>query len=254
MPASAPRPALVTLHLVWGFVGWLGLLVPTVAFRVVPMLQLTPAYPPRLERWFAPLVFAALAGMTAAILATGAAAGAVHALAGTVAAAALGVFGVSTWQLLGRSRRHRDASALAWRLALAALAVSLLLAAVALWLPAPGGEPYAVAAATAFVAGFASLAISGMLYRIVPFLTWMDLQRRADPSTAVPTAGELLPEASCRGQLVLHAAAVALLLAGLRWPEALAAPATAALAASALWLWLNLLQALRAYRRVRPRR
>lgn len=240
---GVPRPALVTLHLLWGFVGWIGLLVPAVAFRVVPMLQITPPYPPRLERRYATALFAALAAMSAAALAAGGTGGAAYASAGTVAAGALAVFGARTWRLLDKSRRHRDPSAFAWRLALLALAASLTLAVAALWLPSPAGEPYALAAGVAFVAGFASLAISGMLYRIVPFLAWMERQR--DAGGLAPGAAAQPPEAACRGQLLLQLTALALLLAALQRPAALALPAAAALAASALWLWLNLLRALR---------
>ncbi len=51
------REMLVNLHLTWGLLGWVGILIVGVAYQVVPMFQLTPAYPARLTRWLAELVF-----------------------------------------------------------------------------------------------------------------------------------------------------------------------------------------------------
>ena len=54
------RETLADLHLTWGLLGWVGILVVGVAYQVVPMFQLTPAYPARLTRWLAPLLFGLL--------------------------------------------------------------------------------------------------------------------------------------------------------------------------------------------------
>ena len=39
------RETLADLHLTWGLLGWVGILIVGVAYQVVPMFQLTPAYP-----------------------------------------------------------------------------------------------------------------------------------------------------------------------------------------------------------------
>jgi hypothetical protein len=53
-------PAWVDLHLAWGLFGWVGLLILGVAYQVVPMFHVTPAYPAALARWLTPMLFAAL--------------------------------------------------------------------------------------------------------------------------------------------------------------------------------------------------
>ncbi|HWC45577.1 MAG TPA: hypothetical protein VG868_05630, partial [Casimicrobiaceae bacterium] len=54
-----PVAALPDLHPGWALFGWIGLLVAAVAQRVVPMFQLTPAYPAWLARRFGDAVLAA---------------------------------------------------------------------------------------------------------------------------------------------------------------------------------------------------
>jgi len=53
--------AWVDVHLAWGLLGWVGLLIVGVAFQVVPMFHVTPPYPEWLSRWLPPVVAAALA-------------------------------------------------------------------------------------------------------------------------------------------------------------------------------------------------
>lgn len=58
--ATLPLPRLTDLHAAWGLLGWIGLLTFGVAFQVVPMFQLTQAYPSALHRLLAPALLAAL--------------------------------------------------------------------------------------------------------------------------------------------------------------------------------------------------
>jgi hypothetical protein len=46
---AARRRAAIAAHVSFGLLGWVLLLVIGVAYQVVPMFQLTPPYPPRLE-------------------------------------------------------------------------------------------------------------------------------------------------------------------------------------------------------------
>ncbi len=92
--------------------------------------------------------------------------------------------------------------------------------------------------------------ISGMLYKIMPFLNWLHLQQRGGIGRALPNMKQMIPEASMRGQMRLHFAALALLLAAVPWP-ALTLPAGLAFTASCLWLEWNLVGAARVYARCR---
>jgi hypothetical protein len=170
-------------------------------------------------------------------------------------AALLATFASLTLRLLSqRRRRHGDASLRFWQLGMAALLVAALLVPAAHALPGLLGERTALLAALLFIAGFAISVVCGMLYKIVPFLVFLHLQQRigahpfARHRVFPPNMKTLLPEPGLRRHLQIHAAALALTLAGLAFPPLLHAAGLAWLLAFAL-LGGNLLGALRRYRR-----
>lgn len=242
------RETLADLHLGWGLLGWVGLLVAGVAYQVVPMFQLTPPYPPQLTRWLVPTLFflllaLAMTGFSAAIQMT----------IKILLASGFAAFALTTLYLQARRRRKLpDVSLALWRIGLASL-----LAAIALWLaaqlaPSVGAmRSYEILLGILMIVGFAMSIINGMLYKIVPFLVWFHLQsRREAKGTKVPNVREILPESRSRGQMRLHIAALLTLLAAALFPALFAYPAALLLAASSLWLWLNIIAAARTYLRV----
>src|SRR5690606_3137753 len=105
-----------------------------------------------------------------------------------------------------------------------------------------------VAIGVLLLAGTGWSAVNGLLYKIVPFLLWFNLQRPlAAPMPGLPKVKDFLNEERATGQFRLHTLAVILLTASTLWPW-LARPAAIALAASALWLLANLLPAVRLYK------
>jgi hypothetical protein len=94
--------------------------------------------------------------------------------------------------------------------------------------------------------------ITGMLYKIMPFLNWLHLQQQGGAAMQPPNMKQMIPEASMRGQMLLHFMALGLLLAAVPWP-ALALPAGLAFTASCLWLEWNLVGVARVYTHFRDR-
>jgi hypothetical protein len=238
------------LHLAWGLVGWVAMLVAVVSWQVVPMFQMTPAYPARLRRW---LPNALAAGLLALSLAASGDWPLVW-LFEALLAVLLATFAGLTLRLLSqRRRRHGDTSLRFWQLGMAALLTAALLATVPRWLPGPLVDRVALASAVLFIAGFALSVVCGMLYKIVPFLVFLHLQQRigAHPFARhrifPPNMKALLPEPRQRRHLRMHAAGLALTLAGLASPPLLHAAGLAWLLACAV-LGGNLLAALRRYR------
>jgi hypothetical protein len=119
--------------------------------------------------------------------------------------------------------------------------------------PALGDEPAAAwwLGALVIAGTFVSL-INGMMYKIVPFLCWLHLQRQAGIGGTVPNMREIAPERAQRLQLRLHFASVTLLLLATFYAEVLVA-AGAAFAASCAWLGWNLIDAVRRYQGFRNR-
>lgn len=243
-----PLPALTDLHAGWGLGAWSGVLLIAMAYVVVPMFQLTPGYPARLSWWFPALVALVVLFWS---LAVGLGAAALVRLAEALAAIAGIGFAAFTLRLQRQRRRARvDATYRYWQGGLwSALAAFAMLLAAAIW-PAPadwrGWAP--LFGILLGVGGFMSF-IVGMLYKIVPFLSWMHLQNAGQGRVPAPNMTKILADSRMLWQMRAHFAAFALLLAAVVLPEWLARPAGLAFAASAAWLFINLQTAFRMYRR-----
>ena len=108
--------------------------------------------------------------------------------------------------------------------------------------------PYPLLLGVLFIGGFAVSVVSGMLYKIVPFLAWFHLQAQLQARAgSIPTMKEMIAERWKCGQFRIHVFACVLLVAAVFNPPALALPAGITLGLSALFLWVNLLSAVRRF-------
>jgi hypothetical protein len=239
--------ASIAAHVAFGLLGWVLLLVIGVAYQVVPMFQITPPYPPWLSRWLESAMFTLLLGHAAASLLPSFAATLIDVgLAGGIL-----LFALTTLRLQSQQRRKLpDVTLDYWRLGMVSL-----IACVAAWLaaqlwPAWADSPsYPLLLAVLFIGGFAVSVVSGMLYKIVPFLAWFHLQAQLQARAgSIPTMKEMITECWTRWQFRLHLAACALLATAVWWQQ-LTWAAGGVLALSALLLWLNLLAATRRFAR-----
>lgn len=231
-------------HINWAFAAWgLGLL-SAVAYVVVPMFQLTPAYPLWFSRPYDALLLACVAALTLALAVGGETLALL--LQFTVIALAA-VFCALTLRLQAKSKRARlDATQRLWRSAMLCGLAACALAAAAPLLPGSAAMPLALGALI-LVCGFMSV-IVGMLYKIVPFLVWLHLQNRGQGKVIAPNMKQVLAEAPMLRHYRAHLAACALLLAAACWPEWLARPAGLALLVASGMLAHNLWAAVTVYR------
>ena len=108
-------------------------------------------------------------------------------------------------------------------------------------------DAYPLRLVVLFIGGFAISVVSGMIYKIVPFLAWFHLQARLQARAgSIPTMKDMIQTRRMRGQFRLHLAACVLLATAVLWPP-LAVAAGSVLALLALLLWVNLLSAARRY-------
>ena len=232
-------------HVAFGLLGWVLLLVIGVAYQVVPMFQITPPYPPKLSRWLAIGLFTLL---TLHIVAPLVFRGAAY-IVDTALASGILIFALATLRLhLQRRRKLPDVTLDYWRLGMASL-----IACVIAWLAAQSwpiwkaSEAYPLLLGVLFIGGFAVSVVSGMLYKIVPFLAWFHLQAQLQARVgSIPTMRDMIAERRMRWQFRFHLAAITLLAVTPLWPR-LTITAGALLALSALLLWLNLLSAVRRF-------
>ena len=239
--------SVIVSHVAFGLLGWVLLLVIGVAYQVVPMFQITPPYPLWLSRWLTAALFALLWLHAAAPLLPR---GLVPLVDAGLAAGIL-LFAGATLRLQSRRRRKLpDVTLDYWRLGMASL-----IACVAVWLAArlwpawSGSDVYPLLLGVLFIGGFAVSVVSGMLYKIVPFLAWFHLQAQLQARAgSIPTMKDMIAERRTRWQFRIHLGACLLLVAGLFWPQLLR-EAGMTLALSALLLGINLLTAVRRFSR-----
>ncbi len=240
--------ATVGLHVAWGLFGWVAILIIGVAYQVIPMLQLTPAYPRPVSRALAWMLPAALLIFSLGMWfdKTGGSAE----VARVIGVGACLAFALATLQLLGKRRRKLpDVTLDFWRLSMASLAFSALLFGVLNFLPESLRDATELSLGLAFLLGFAASAVNGMLYKIVPFLAWFHLQSQTGAKAGtIPNMREMMPEPRMRRHFQLHFAAICLVApAPFLWPW-MASLGLVAEAAGAHLLWLNLRVALAAFR------
>ena len=126
---AVPFMLLGDLHVGFGLLGWVGLLVVGVAYQVVPMFQMTPIYPSLLTKGLAPILFLLLClwGVATAIVLP--ALGWLPIALAFLMATGYAIFSATTIYLLWRRKRKtREATSLFWLTGL----TSLLLC-VGLW-------------------------------------------------------------------------------------------------------------------------
>jgi hypothetical protein len=235
-PRRAGLQSLANLHAMWGLLGWVGMLLIGVAWQVIPMFQVTALYPPLVTRALGLLVPLLLAAVTTAQLTGNALAPPLRALL----FGAFALFAVVTLSLLARRKRPApDSTTLFWRLSMASL-----LACVPAWYAPMDVAARPLLLGVLFLVGFASSAISGMLYKIVPFLLWHHWQEQG-LGRPVPGIRQVIPEARAIVQFRCHLLAMTLLALAALWPAWLLRPAALALMGSSVLLGLNLLRAAR---------
>ncbi|WP_350015773.1 hypothetical protein ABNK63_12135 [Rhodanobacter sp. IGA1.0] len=199
---AVPLMAWTDVHASWGVLGWIVVLLATVARVVMPMFQGTGSVPEAAQAtWLAGVVamLVAVAGLRAG-----------SAVAGVVAAPVLIFAGAGLWLQWRAPRLRRGPLVDSWRAGLIALACA------ALALPiAPGG----MLAASVGLGLALPLLVTAMMLEIVPFIGWIALHRHCGRGIQLPGVQRLLPEADKRRVLLAQPLLLSL-PAAMAWPSA----------------------------------
>ncbi|WP_051302337.1 hypothetical protein [Sedimenticola selenatireducens] len=248
--------SLVDVHLGWGIFGWIGLLLIGISYQVVPMFQVTPEYPSRLRRLLAPALFIGMLIWTALVL--GEIFGALNEIVPRIwmffLLSGFVIYAVVTVRLqLQRKRRIPDITMMFWRTGMLFVPVCALVWVAGNLSPGIGYNPhYNLLLGVSLLLGVGVSVINGMLYKIVPFLSWFHLQNRQMGlmcmTVKVPNMKEFISDKAARLQFRLFLLALlSALLATLR-PDWFAHLAGLFFFASNALLLKNLLVAMLRYR------
>ena len=248
-----PLIELADIHLVWGFLAWGGVLLAAVAYVVVPMFQLTPAYPDGFARAFSTTVLTVCSVWTIAeVLRYFGYSGweRVASFAVGVLLALVALFCALTLKIQRRSKRARfDATQHLWRVAMGCALIACVIGSAALVSPdVEQWPPRLLVCGVLVLCGAFMSVIVGMLYKIVPFLVWLHLQNRGQGRVVAPNMKKIIAEREMDRQCVAHVVSCTLLLLAVLWPEVFVYPAGLALIVANGWLLRNLLSAVGVHR------
>lgn len=209
-PLAAMAGAALPIHVIAGFGGWLTFTAMGVSYRLLAMFMLAPEQAgPRSRAVFrlgtAALGIAVLGGPAAILVGSGLQA--VLALAAVAGLAAVVLYGADAVYLYrARKRRVIELNSRMAAFALASLAAAVVLAAASLalgWLPDDAG-------AVVFLVAFGWLSGLGlaMLYKIVPFLTWLECYGPVLGRAQAPRVQDLVVEPRAAPWFLLYFCAV----------------------------------------------
>ncbi|MEO5340209.1 MAG: hypothetical protein H7837_06785 [Magnetococcus sp. MYC-9] len=206
------RQAMLGAHLVWGLFGWVGTLIIGVSFHVLPMFYLMPPFPrSRANRillglavtWFVLPIVLLWPSLLPFWL---------PGLAALPALLAVLDYARSMVTLFRERRRKKwDVPLRLWQLGYlcGGLAIILLL----LW-PVLETDRVRYLFFVLFLLGGVSSIMTGMLYRIIPFLTWFHRYSRQAGRPGVPMMDDLTPKQGGKWQLWNQWLALSLLAGG----------------------------------------
>jgi len=229
-------------HAHLGFLTWVGGLITSVSWQVLPMFFLTPSPPVAVPGLTQGGVALTLLGLGVALF--GVPPGTVAFLA---APGALAVWGLQPgWALVAmraRKRKRKDPTLWFWWLGMGLAPACLLLGAATAWLD---DERWPLLYGLVVLWGWAGAVVHGMLLRIVPFLVWLHRCAPLIGKARMPSAKELLPDAEVTVGFALHVLTLAVGLAAVLLRTALAwRTFGAALLVTGAWLGWVLTSAIR---------
>jgi hypothetical protein len=249
-PFSLARK-LTDLHLAWGLLGWMLMLIMAVAYQVIPMFQITDEYPDIHQRWIGWAVFVSLLGLSVVFVWPMTI---IKTVFITLLTCCLLIFSLTTiWVLHNRRRQLPDTTMNFWQLAM--ISVILLTSAWATSILLNFDLPVLLIGIL-MIHGFAMTAVNGMMYKIIPFIIWLHLsvynktlRDRGDRNLQikVPHMRKIIPEAAALWQFRFHLIALVLLILASIWPRWFFYTAALFFTIEQALLLFNLLKAVHLY-------
>jgi len=210
----AARVLWVQIHLTLALLGWVGGLIMSVSWQVIPMFYLAPPVSKTTMRWLFGLLLCGLVLPFTSLLVDGGSDRLL--LPGQLAAlgavpAALVIWLVHPVLILRnitlRKRKRSDASLLFWRAGLISALLMIPVTLAALWLPDPRWQ---ILFGWMAIWGWAAMIMHGMLSRIVPFLVWFHRYSPRVGLEPVPSMRSLLSQRRIQIGFTLHLSSLVL--------------------------------------------
>lgn len=225
------------IHAVLAIFGFAGILIIGVAFQVIPMFYVTPAFEMRYQKYM--VLFTVLILLLWSV--TNLFAPTYAWVAKLLLGAIFTLFGVLVIQKMGQRKRPiADITVYYWRLAGGMAIVGMLL-----WLASDFVEVDLHAYEAVIIGGgFIMAVMIGMLYKIIPFLVWFHLNGMGYMS--IPSMGEMVHKKMALVQFFLYVGSIFLFVLAF-WIPLFSQLAAMTLLLSMILLEINLVGAYRNY-------
>ncbi len=232
----------VYTHLELGLIAWIGGLLASVSWQVIPMFYLANACPKWARKAMLFGQFFTMIAPLGALLA-GAAPQTIAYLSVPGALAVFLLHPITTaFMIKARQRKRREASLIFWSFGLAAGPLVLVFGVLSV---TSMDLRFPLLLGWTLLFGWAGTILHGMLTRIVPFILWFHRFSNMVGRPGVPTLRDIYPERDARVGLVFHMGSFALgLLAILLHSSLLYHALGAGLSLTGIWLGLALTRAL----------
>ncbi|UZE96870.1 hypothetical protein [Alkalimarinus alittae] len=209
-------------HLLWALAGWIGLLIMGVSFQVIPMFHVTPSFNVTFQRWMPVVTFLSL--ITASVVEFFYSGAWGTSIIMGVLLGCFGIYAAYVWVLLSkRKRKIEDITVLFWKTAAISLAVFSILHFVFKFDVWGKGDQTWLLSGVLLVFGVIVSVIVGMLQKIIPFLSYLHMQRFCagdfEAIKSLPHMRAILKIKHSRYFYRLHLSSLALLLLMIVIPE-----------------------------------
>ncbi len=193
-------------YIIFSVLGWMVMLIIGVSYQVIPMLYVAETYPDLYTKYAIKIIFALLVGLSFALFSGNTS---LYLLFKVFLSLLLADYAITTISLLfNRKRKVFDTSTYYWYFSMLMLLSAIGISLASEWLHIAQLNTLAV---LIFSYGFAMSVITGMVYKILPFLVWFHLNNKGYMS--MPTINELIGKKLTTVQFILHVFALLLLVA-----------------------------------------
>ena len=194
---SEHHQAILYTHIIFSLLGWVAMLIIGVSYQVIPMFYVADSYPELYTKYAIKVMFILLIGLGFALVINNSA---LSLLFKVFIALMLADYAITTiGLLLKRKRKIVDTTTYYWYFAMLMLLTSIVVSVANEWLNISQLNTLVV---VVFIYGFAMSVITGMMYKIVPFLVWFHLTNEGYMN--MPTMNELIGKKLTTIQFILH--------------------------------------------------
>jgi len=234
---SGIHEMIMAIHMVWGIFGFAGILIIGVSFKIIPMFYVAPGFKKFCKKWVVPLIVVGI--FVWSVLSVIAPSLAFVGL--LVIATFFFAFSVTVIKKLNQRRRPiSDVTVWYWRFAGANLFIGMLV-----WIV----NAFIVLNLDVYLSvfiggGFILSILTGMLYKIVPFLVWFHLNAKGH--FEIPTMREMINAKIAKAQFGFHILSLILLIEASYFPYMLPFAGMAFIISGVLMM-INLFKAVQIY-------